>query len=144
MFDMSLCGVGVLGEIDVWDFGVGVGFYVDVIEVLWLMYYWMELYVMGELYEFVVVELLIDGVWFGIFGYLMGGYGVLMFVLCYLGLYWLVLVFVLIVVLMCCLWGEKVFFGYFGVDCDVWKVYDVSELVVCVDVLKFVDGIFVD
>lgn len=51
-----------------------------------------------------------------IFGYFMGGYGVLICVLKNFGKYKFVLVFVLICNFVFCFWGKKVFSGYLGID----------------------------
>lgn len=36
---MSLWNIGIVGEDDNWDLGIGVGFYVNVIKELWKKYY---------------------------------------------------------------------------------------------------------
>lgn len=80
-----------------------------------------------------------------ILGYLMGGYGVLILYLKNFGVYKSVSVWVFILNLSKCLWGEKVFSGYFGDDKEEWKKYDVMEFIsgwkgffnVFVDVVSF-------
>lgn len=97
-FDISLCGDGVVDD-EVYDLGQGVGFYVNVIEVFWVGYFQMEMYIVIELWDF-VLEVFLVLVYYGIIGYLMGGYGVLILVMKYFGYYRLLLVFVLIFNLM--------------------------------------------
>lgn len=128
VLDISLCGSGVFGDFDgVWDFGLGVGFYLNVMQEFWFVYYCMYDYVVYELLVLIEVYFLVFW-WCGISGYLMGGYGVLVCVLCNLGCYLLLLVFVLICYLSDCFWGQKVFFCYLGEDLVVWCEWDVCVL----------------
>lgn len=140
VLDILLCGFDLFGEYDDWDFGSGVGFYVDVMQEFWLQYYWMYDYVVCEFLQLIEGCLLLL-VRCLVLGYFMGGYGVIVVVLCNFGYFELVFVFVLICVLMCCFWGEKVFFNYFGDDWEVWKVYDFCELLCEVEsvLVLFVD-----
>lgn len=87
------------------------------------------------MYDYVVVELLVlIEVYFFVInkkvivGYFMGGYGVLMIVFKNFKQYVSVSVFSLIVNLMNCFWGEKVFSNYFGSDKVNWFEYDSCEL----------------
>lgn len=46
LFFIGLCGIE--GEDDSYDFGIGVGFYIDVIEEKWKINYRMYLYIIKE------------------------------------------------------------------------------------------------
>lgn len=48
VFDISFCGCNIKGEDDSWDFGIGGGFYVNVIEDFWKVNYRMYFYVIEE------------------------------------------------------------------------------------------------
>lgn len=126
VLDISLCGDDVV-DVEGYDFGKGVGFYFNVICVLWVKYYCMYDYVVQELLVLIEVNFLVIGVCV-VSGYLMGGYGVLVIVLCNLGCYCSVLVFLLIVVFSYVLWGQKVFMVYLGDNLVDWVQWDMCVL----------------
>lgn len=126
-FDILLRGEGVVND-DVYDLGQGVGFYVDVMQELWLLYFRMWYYIIYELLELVFGNFVLDCDVQGIIGYLMGGYGVLIIVMMLLECYKFVLVFLFIVNFSEFDWGCKQFIVYLGDDKVVWQCYDVIVL----------------
>jgi S-formylglutathione hydrolase len=141
--DTSPRGAGAPGETDMWDFGVGAGFYVDATQQPWSKHYRMYTYVRDELRETVVNALPVDGGRLGIFGHSMGGHGALMLALRNPDIYRSVSAFAPIAAPTRCPWGEKAFSGYLGADREAWKQYDASELVGKAT-RKFAEGILVD
>ncbi|MGH8781054.1 S-formylglutathione hydrolase [Paraburkholderia sp.] len=141
--DTSPRGAGIAGESDMWDFGVGAGFYVDATREPWSRHYRMYSYVRDELRETVLANLPVDGERLGIFGHSMGGHGALMLALRNPEIYRSVSAFAPIAAPTRCPWGEKAFSGYLGDDREAWKQYDASELVAHAS-RRFDEGILVD
>ncbi|CAN7489450.1 S-formylglutathione hydrolase [Trinickia sp. LjRoot230] len=142
--DTSPRGANIEGDSEMWDFGVGAGFYLDATREPWSKHYKMYSYVRDELREAVLAALPIDGARLGIFGHSMGGHGALVLALRNPGLYRSVSAFAPIAAPMRCPWGQKAFSGYLGEDRETWRQYDASELVVRADAARFESGILVD
>ncbi|CAB3764691.1 S-formylglutathione hydrolase [Burkholderia puraquae] len=141
--DTSPRGAGVPGEDEVWDFGVGAGFYVDAMREPWSKHWRMYSYVRDELRAIVMHHLPVDGGRLGIFGHSMGGHGALVLALRNPQIFRSVSAFAPIAAPMHCPWGEKAFSGYLGNDREAWKQYDASELIGHV-ANRFDDGILID
>ena len=128
--DTSPRGLGVPGEADAWDFGVGAGFYVDATESAWRSW---------RMYSYVTAELpallrsdpqfaALDVGRAGVMGHSMGGHGALVLALRNPALYRSVSAFAPICNPAAVPWGEKAFGGYLGPDREAWKAYDACEL----------------
>lgn len=141
--DTSPRGAGIPWENNLWDFGVGAGFYVDATEQPWSKHYRMYSYVLEELRGLVTSQLPVDGSRLGIFGHSMGGHGALVLALRNPGIFRSVSAFAPIAAPMRSPWGQGAFSGYLGRDQEAWKQYDASELMSKASV-KFVHGILVD
>ena len=127
--DTSPRGLGLPGEADAWDFGLGAGFYVDATEPPWSAGYRMYSYVANELPELVAQHLPVDTARSGIFGHSMGGHGALVVALRNPQRYRSVSAFAPICSPMRCPWGEKALAGYLGADRSRWRQYDATALV---------------
>src|SRR5262249_53981346 len=75
--DTSPRGLGIPGEADSYDFGLGAGFYVDATEPPWSSGYRMYSYVVDELPALVERHFPVDPQRTGVFGHSMGGHGAL-------------------------------------------------------------------
>src|SRR3977135_2350372 len=75
--DTSPRGLGIPGEGDSYDFGLGAGFYVDATEAPWSRGYRMYSYITQELPADVAATFPVDPDRMGIFGHSMGGHGAL-------------------------------------------------------------------
>ena len=128
--DTSPRGLGVPGEADAWDFGVGAGFYVDATQPAWRSW---------RMYSYVTAELpallrsdpqfaALDVSRAGVMGHSMGGHGALVLALRNPALYRSVSAFAPICNPCAVPWGEKAFGGYLGPDREAWKAYDACEL----------------
>jgi len=126
--DTSPRGLGLPGEADAYDFGVGAGFYVDATEAPWSSGYRMYSYVTRELPALVASEFPVDPQRVGIFGHSMGGHGALVLALRNPELYRSVSAFAPIASAMRCPWGEKALTGYLGADRAAWRAYDAAAL----------------
>jgi S-formylglutathione hydrolase len=127
--DTSPRGANVPGETDVWDFGVGAGFYVDATREAWSKHYRMYSYVTRELPVLIANNFPADPMRQGIFGHSMGGHGALVCALRNPGQYQSLSAFAPICAPTRCPWGQKAFTGYLGEDRTTWAQYDASELV---------------
>jgi S-formylglutathione hydrolase len=126
--DTSPRGLGLPGEADNYDFGLGAGFYVDATEAPWSRGYRMYSYVTHELRALVEEHLPVDPERVGIFGHSMGGHGALIIALRNPDRYRTVSAFAPIASPMHCPWGEKALTGYLGPDRDRWREYDATAL----------------
>ena len=126
--DTSPRGLGIPGEADNYDFGLGAGFYVDATEAPWSRGYRMYSYVTKELRALVEEHLPVDAGRAGIFGHSMGGHGALTIALRDPDRYRPVSAFAPIASPMHSPWGEKAFTGYLGADRDRWRDYDATAL----------------
>jgi len=127
--DTSPRGLGIPGEADSYDFGLGAGFYVDATQAPWSDGYRMYSYVSRELREYVDARFPVDPGRVAIFGHSMGGHGALTIALRNPDVYRSVSAFAPIVSPMRCPWGEKALSGYLGDDRDRWRGYDATALV---------------
>jgi S-formylglutathione hydrolase len=127
--DTSPRGLGIPGEADSYDFGLGAGFYVDATEAPWSRGYRMYSYVSAELPKLIGSEFPVDPLRVGIFGHSMGGHGALTIALKNPDYYRSVSAFAPIVSPLRCPWGEKALKGYLGTDRAAWRTYDTTALV---------------
>src|SRR5580658_8706599 len=105
--DTSPRGLGIPGENDSYDFGLGAGFYVDATQLPWSPYYQMYTYIKDELFALIVAHFPIDVNRVGICGHSMGGHGALTIALKNSDQYKSVSAFSPICSSMRCPWGEK-------------------------------------
>ena len=127
--DTSPRGLGIPGEADSYDFGLGAGFYVDATQAPWSGGYRMYSYVSQELRHHVEAHFPVDSERVGIFGHSMGGHGALTIALRNPDVYRSVSAFAPIVSPMRCPWGEKALSGYLGDDHARWRDYDATALI---------------
>ena len=127
--DTSPRGLGIPGEADVYDFGLGAGFYVDATEPPWSDGYRMYSYITTELVSAVAAAFPIDPERAGIFGHSMGGHGALTIALRNPRLFKSISAFAPIASAMRCPWGEKALNGYLGADRTRWREYDATALI---------------
>jgi len=127
--DTSPRGLGLPGEADSYDFGLGAGFYVDATQAPWADGYRMYSYVTRELPALVEAEFPVDPQRVGIFGHSMGGHGALTIALRNPQRYRSVSAFAPIASPMRCPWGEKALGGYLGADRAAWREYDTTALI---------------
>jgi S-formylglutathione hydrolase len=127
--DTSPRGLGIPGEADSYDFGVGAGFYLDATQAPWSRGYRMYSYITQELPADVAATLPVDPNRVGIFGHSMGGHGALTIALKNPRQYRSVSAFAPISSSMRCPWGLKALNGYLGADQASWREYDATALV---------------
>jgi len=127
--DTSPRGLGIAGEADAYDFGLGAGFYVDATEPPWSAGYRMYSYVTRELPAHVAGRFAVDTTRTGIFGHSMGGHGALTIALKNPDRYRSVSAFAPIASPLRCPWGEKALTGYIGPDRARWRDYDTTALI---------------
>jgi S-formylglutathione hydrolase len=127
--DTSPRGLGIPGEAESWDFGLGAGFYVDATQPPWSRGYRMYSYVTRELPELIAASFEVDAARSSIMGHSMGGHGAIVAALRNPGAYTSVSAFAPIGAPMRVLWGEKAFSRYLGPDREAWREYDATELV---------------
>lgn len=127
--DTSPRGLGIPGEADSYDFGLGAGFYVDATQAPWSDGYRMYSYVSRELRDHVEARFPVDPKRVGIFGHSMGGHGALTIALRNPDVYKSVSAFAPIASPMRCPWGEKALSGYLGDDRTRWRDYDATALI---------------
>jgi S-formylglutathione hydrolase len=127
--DTSPRGLGIPGEAESWDFGLGAGFYVDATQAPWSRGYRMYSYVTRELPEVVASHFAVDTTRCGISGHSMGGHGALTIALRNPQVYASVSAFAPIASPMRCPWGEKALSRYLGDDRAAWREHDTTELI---------------
>lgn len=127
--DTSPRGLGLPGEGDSYDFGLGAGFYVDATQSPWASGYRMDSYVTRELPAIIEAEFPVDPQRVGVFGHSMGGHGALVLALRNPDRYRSVSAFAPIASPMRCPWGEKALTGYLGPDRAAWREYDATALI---------------
>jgi len=127
--DTSPRGLGIPGESDSYDFGLGAGFYVDATEPPWSPGYRMYSYVARELLNVVTGAFPVDPDRTGIFGHSMGGHGALTIALKNPRNYKALSAFAPIASPMRCPWGQKALNGYLGADTARWREYDATALI---------------
>jgi S-formylglutathione hydrolase len=127
--DTSPRGLGIAGENDSYDFGLGAGFYVDATEPPWSRGYRMYSYITKELAADVAAAFPVDPTRTGILGHSMGGHGALTIALKNPRDYRSVSAFAPIASSTRCPWGEKALTGYLGQDRARWREYDATALI---------------
>jgi len=127
--DTSPRGLGVPGEADSYDFGLGAGFYLDATQSPWESGYRMDSYVTRELPAIVEAEFPVDAQRAGLFGHSMGGHGALVLAIRNPDRYRSVSAFAPIASAMRSPWGEKALTGYLGPDRAAWREYDATALI---------------
>ncbi|EFJ22464.1 hypothetical protein SELMODRAFT_151094 [Selaginella moellendorffii] len=126
--DTSPRGLGVEGESDSWDFGVGAGFYLNATQEKWKKWRMYD-YCTKELPELLSSSFdQLDTKNASIFGHSMGGHGALTIFLKNPDKYKSVSAFAPIASPVNCPWGQKAFSGYLGDDKSLWEEYDASLL----------------
>jgi len=126
--DTSPRGLGIPGEGESYDFGLGAGFYVDATEPPWSRGYRMYSYVTKELPAIVAENFPVDIARASISGHSMGGHGALTIALKNPHAYKSVSAFAPIASPMRCPWGQKALTGYLGTDRSRWREYDATAL----------------
>jgi S-formylglutathione hydrolase len=127
--DTSPRGLGLPGDADSYDFGVGAGFYVDATEAPWSRNYRMYSYVTQELFGLIAASFAVDPARVGISGHSMGGHGALTIALKHPALFRSVSAFAPVCAPARCPWGEKALAGYLGSDRSTWRDYDATALI---------------
>ena len=127
--DTSPRGAGIAGEDDTYDFGTGAGFYVDATVQPWVRHYRMFSYISEELPALIADNFPADMTRQGITGFSMGGHGALLLALKNPGRYCSVSAFSPICSLSGCEWGKKALSGYLGDNSEIWREWDVTELI---------------
>ena len=127
--DTSPRGLGIPGEAESYDFGLGAGFYVDATQAPWSAGYRMYSYVTRELPALVAANFPVDAQRVGIFGHSMGGHGALTIALKNPRDYRSVSAFAPIASPMRCPWGEKALTRYLGAEREAWRQYDTTALI---------------
>ncbi|GFR45590.1 hypothetical protein Agub_g6985 [Astrephomene gubernaculifera] len=128
--DTSPRGLGVEGEAESWDFGVGAGFYLNATQEKWRAW---------RMYDYIVEELpallrsapvfaSLDPSRASLCGHSMGGHGALVIGLRNPQSYRSLSAFAPICNPCNAPWGVKAFTGYLGEDRDTWRQYDACEL----------------
>lgn len=126
--DTSPRGLGIPGEGDRYDFGLGASFYVDATQAPWSKGYRMYSYITEELPALISAEFPVDANRVGIAGHSMGGHGALVCALRNPAQYRSVSAFAPISSPTRCDWGRTAFKSYLGDDESTWKHYDSSLL----------------
>jgi S-formylglutathione hydrolase len=127
--DTSPRGLGIPGEAQSWDFGLGAGFYVDATQAPWSRGYRMYSYVTRELPALIAASFEVDAARCSIMGHSMGGHGAIVVALRNPDAYSSVSAFAPVVAPMRVPWGDKAFSRYLGTDREAWREYDATELV---------------
>ena len=128
MPDTSPRGLGLPGDSESWDFGVGAGFYLDATQAPWSAHYRMARYLTQELPALIEAEFPVRGDRRGVFGHSMGGHGALVTALREPTRWHSVSAFAPIANPAAVPWGVKAFTGYLGPDRGAWAEWDASLL----------------
>jgi S-formylglutathione hydrolase len=126
--DTSPRGLGIRGEAESWDLGLGAGFYVDATREPWSRGYRMYSYVTRELPAVVDANFPVDTRRASIFGHSMGGHGALVIALRNPAQYRSVSAFAPIASATVSPWGRKALYAYLGDQGPAWREYDAAEL----------------
>lgn len=127
--DTSPRGLGVPGEGESWDLGLGAGFYVDATQQPWSRGYRMYSYVTQELARIVASSFPVDARRASVSGHSMGGHGALVVALRNPDRYRSVSAFAPIASATSCPWGQKALAAYLGEDRQAWRENDASLLI---------------
>ena len=127
--DTSPRGLGIPGESESYDFGLGAGFYVDASQPPWSRGYRMYSYVAKELPRVIADHFSVDIERAGIIGHSMGGHGALTIAIKNPSAYRSVSAFAPIASPIRCPWGEKALTGFLGADTSQWREYDTTALI---------------
>ena len=126
--DTSPRGLGLPGEDERIELGVGAGFYVNATQSPWAKHYRMYEYVASELPKLVPQHLPVDGSRKSISGHSMGGHGALTVGLKNPDSYRSISAFAPICAPIRGGWGRSAFTEYLGDDESHWQQYDASHL----------------
>lgn len=127
--DTSPPKLGLPGEADDWDFGVGAGFYVDAEQQPWAAHYRMFSYVTEELPAVVAAGFpMVDTGRQSVMGHSMGGHGALLCAFRNPRQYASVSALAPIASASRCPWGEKALSRYIGPDRGRWLQWDAAAL----------------
>jgi S-formylglutathione hydrolase len=126
--DTSPRGLGLPGEAEHWDFGVGAGFYLDATQPPWADHYRMGSYVDDELPTLIEQHFPVRPGVRGILGHSMGGHGALVLAQRDPSRWHSVSAFAPISHPASVPWGEKAFSHYLGDDRSRWADWDASAL----------------
>ena len=113
---------------EVYDFGLGAGFYLNASQSPWNSNYKMYDYIVHELRDIVAAHFPVDDNRHALCGHSMGGHGALSIAIKNPERYTSVSAFAPIVSPMNCPWGIKAFTHYLGDDKSLWVDYDSVEL----------------
>lgn len=127
--DTSPRGDDVPDAADEYDFGQGVGFYVDATQQPWSKHFRMRSYIEIELPRLIAENFPVDMDRQGITGHSMGGHGALTIALRNPGRFRAVSAFSPIVAPSRVPWGEKALERYLGDDRSDWRGYDAVALI---------------
>ena len=128
MPDTSPRGLGLPGEADAWDFGLGAGFYLDATQAPWAAHYRMGWYVGEELPALIESHFPARPDRRGICGHSMGGHGALVTALRNPERWASVSAFAPISHPSSVPWGHKAFGHYLGDDREAWAEWDAALL----------------
>jgi S-formylglutathione hydrolase len=128
--DTSPRGLGIPGEAENWDLGLGAGFYLDATREPWSRGYRMYSYVTRELPAVVAANFPIDTQRVSISGHSMGGHGALVIALRNPGAYRSVSAFAPIASASRSPWGRKALSAYLGDENDAWAEHDAAAVLV--------------
>ena len=127
--DTSPRGEGVPDDPDdVYDFGLGAGFYVNASEAPWTKHYQMYDYVTQELQYVIFENFPADANRHGLTGHSMGGHGALTIGLRNPELFRSLSAFAPICTTLHSPWGQKALGYYLGNDTSTWMNYDACEV----------------
>jgi S-formylglutathione hydrolase len=127
--DTSPRGLGIQGESESYDFGLGAGYYLDATQTPWSKGYRMYSYIRNELTSLVASNFPVDVMRTGIFGHSMGGHGALTMALKNPDYFRSVSAFAPICSPIHSPWGEKAFTRFLGNDKAKWEAYDATSLI---------------
>ena len=142
--DTSPRGAAIVGEGDVWDFGLAASFYLDATQAPWSKHYRMETYLTQELMSVMGEHLPIDTHRVGLCGHSMGGHGALTLALRHPRRFKSLSAFAPICAPSQCPWGIKAFGAYLGSDQTEWLQHDATAIMGAMKISPYSDGILID
>ncbi len=137
-------GAGIASESDAWDFGLAASFYLDASREPWSKHYRMETYLTREFMSVIGQHLPVDTNRLGLFGHSMGGHGALTLALRHSGVFKSLSALAPICAPTQCPWGQKAFSGYLGLEMNMWRRHDATELMKSQGNAPYPDGILID